>query len=54
MTLREEEEQTVPRRGRSCHGTVEGTEDTNDTDKLILIIILVASVEHLLCAMCPM
>lgn len=35
MTLREEEEQTVPRRGRSCHGTVEGTADANDTDRHI-------------------
>lgn len=35
VTLREEEEQTVPRRGRSCHGTVEGTEDASDTDRHI-------------------
>lgn len=35
MTLREEEEQTVPRRGHSCHGAVEGPEDANDTNKHI-------------------
>lgn len=32
---REEEDQTVPRRGYSCHGTVEGAEDGNDIDENI-------------------